>query len=158
MHIVKSVVLLGNFSYPNSNWEKKFYPYFTPILRLLPIYQGKQDFLGWICINTCSYPNTFLRRWGGCLAFPNAVGDRWGLTTPLCKIWICMSLFSNSVNCHLPVQLYTREYNRVVTVRLFIHALANERRNHYGCGMHFYLSLACRIIISDPVPRGKSEA
>ena len=68
-----------------------------------------------------------------------------------------MSFSFNSVNCHLPVQ-YTREYNELVTVKLFIHALANERRNHYGCGMHFYLSLACRIIISDPLPREKSEA
>ena len=65
------------FHTPTLTIGKKFYPHFTPILGLLSIYQHKQDVFGWICIN--SYPNTFLRRWGGCLALPQR---RWGPLGP----------------------------------------------------------------------------
>ena len=71
------MVLWGNFSHPNCNNWKKFYPYFNPILRLLLIYQHKQAVFELICIN--SYPNSFLRRWGGCLAIPQR---RWGPLGP----------------------------------------------------------------------------
>ena len=44
---------------------------------LRSIYQHTQDVFRWICIN--SYPNVFLRRWGGCLALPQR---RWGALGP----------------------------------------------------------------------------
>ena len=77
------VVLWGNFSYPNSNNRKKILPpHFTPILGLLSIFQHKQDVFGFIHIN--SYPNTFSGVGVGVWPYPSTVGDRWGLTTPLC--------------------------------------------------------------------------
>ena len=59
----------------------------TPIWSLVicskvSIYQHQQDVFGWICIN--SYPIVFLRCWVGVWPYPTAIGDRLGLTTPLC--------------------------------------------------------------------------
>ena len=61
--------------------EKKLYldpvQYKVGRRSLRSIYQHTQDVFRWICIN--SYPNDFLRRWGGCLAFPQR---RWGALGP----------------------------------------------------------------------------
>ena len=68
---------------PNSNNLKRILPpfYLDRVQYSGPqeTNQHKQDVFGWICIN--SYPNVFLRHWGGCVAVTLCVVDRWGLTT-----------------------------------------------------------------------------
>ena len=69
------------FHIPTLTIGNQFYPILPGScaiqMGLLSIYQRKQDVFGWICIN--GNPNSFLRRWGGCLAVPQR---RWGPLGP----------------------------------------------------------------------------
>ena len=78
---MRSVVLWGNFSYPNSNHWKKILPPFYPELvqyRWAALNLSTLTGRFWMDIIN-SYPNVFLRRWGGCLAIPQR---RWGPLGP----------------------------------------------------------------------------
>ena len=61
---------LPEYWFPVVLWDNFFYPHFAPIPGNTVVCR---KLFGCICTN--SYPNVFLRRWGGCLALPQR---RWG--------------------------------------------------------------------------------
>ena len=67
-------------------------PFHLILFAKVPYYQHKQDVFGLICIN--SYPNIFLRRWGGCLTIPQR---HWGPLGPHNTIAHTHALLSNLV-------------------------------------------------------------
>ena len=102
-----TMVLWGNFSYPNSNNWKKFYSHFTRILcntvgrrklRSNPscaqLTQWNHELTKLMLISIGNLTPTFSLGVGvGVWPYPNAVGDCWGLTTPLHNIIVTSTMW-----------------------------------------------------------------
>ena len=151
-----TVVLWGNFSYPNAvDIGKKFYHQFTSILCNtdglavnLSAYPSKihQDAFWWICTN--SYLNIFLRRWGGCLPYPNAVGDRWGLTTPLEG----HAVSGEDIHLHIfIIYIYIINMCKWIYIHLwYCHALMIDVINRIWLPCHTVTLYVCTKILLQP--------
>ena len=161
IHAVQ-VVLWGNFSYPNSrHWKKNS----TTSLRrscaiqmgLLSIYQHKQDAFRWICIN--SYPNVFLRRWGGCLAVPqrrwgplgphNTTGLNWSkIAKPVSKL---IMIWNSREQSNAPDQEAPRCYRWILNkfdIKLIIFKQALVPSHYMHWGLHYYFKISLSLLVT----------